>query len=162
MRRGGSARVGAGGVTDDDFLFVWGVFLLCSLIWFWRGIFVHFSSFLEPLRSQGRPCLVSFCKKCRFSGKGGAFVFANIIAIWLDFEDRECQKPENSASKLSSFYDVEKRPSKPFFLHFKFLFELILGSLFIDFWKVSAVFLWRCLGDRSGTASGSILFHIHF
>ena len=29
-------------------------------------------------------------------------------------------------------------------------------SLLVEFWKVVGAFLWKCLGDRSGTAFGSI------
>ena len=82
--------------------------------------------------------------------------FQNWVGLFVKYWLARLAKTKTkAASKLSSFFDVEKQ-SKPF-LWFWILFVIVLGSLLINCWKVFNAFLWRCLGDRSGTAFGSTL-----
>ena len=56
------------------------------------------------------------------------------------------------------FFDVETKAPKLFFIILNsFLRSFDFLSLLVDFWKLFATFLGKCLGDRSGTALGFIL-----
>ena len=112
--------------------------------------------------------MVSFCKKVPLFLKWLDLRFCTplqrfgwILKVW-DL----LRGPKNDKKQLPYYHRflLWKKVSPKVLFNCKLLFGVIVGSLLVDFWsllvefwKVVGAFLWKCLGDRSGTAFGSIL-----
>ena len=118
--------------------------------------------------SQGTSFFVCFSKKVPLFLKRWDPRFCtplqHFTSFWLDFARSgtscRCQKPRKTASKLSSFFDVETKAPKPFFI----ILNMFLGSFWGAFWSTFGVFwltfgsfLLLFVGSVSGNAPGPLL-----
>ena len=99
---------------------------------FREGLFFVFSRFCEVLRVPREVIFGRFLAKIEvFGEKVGPSFLHTLTAFWLDFgrsgTSCGCQKTKKTASKLSSFFDVETKAPKPFFI--------ILNTFLGSFWK---------------------------